>query len=70
MALRYYVLNYGVYLSVFGRNRQMGYRHIPDSRSDQQPAADGHSVHRVSGNNNNNNNNNSNASKCGTAMLL
>lgn len=36
----------------------MGYRYIPDSRFDQQPAADGHSVYRVPGNNHNNNNNN------------
>lgn len=49
-----------VSLSDFGRNWQMGYRYIPDSRSDQQPAADGYSVHRVPGNNNNSINNDSN----------
>lgn len=41
----------------FGRNRQMGYWHIPDSRSDQQPAADSHRVHRIPGNDNNDNDN-------------
>lgn len=42
-----------IFISVFadsGRNRQMGYRHIPDSRSYQQPAAYRNSVLRVSGN--------------------
>ena len=38
----------------------MGYRYIPDSRFDQQPAADGHSIYRVPGNYNNMNNNNDN----------
>lgn len=36
----------------------MGYRHISDSWSDQQPAADGNRLYRVSGNDNSNNTNN------------